>query len=244
MSEESTRPLVIITGASSGIGAATARLFSEKGYPLLLLARRREPMEALSLSRCLCRAVDVQDLDGFRAAIAEAEAEFGKADCLVNNAGVMFCADPTTQSVEEWQTMLDVNVRGLLNGIHLVLGDMVERSAGTIVNIGSIAGVKTFPKHAVYCGTKFAVHAITETIREEVSGSDVRMVNIAPGMVETALVDSSSDEAAKEGWWEYANQIGGALQPESIAQSILFAYEMPQSVCVREMIVCPTRQEP
>ena len=237
-------PLVIITGASSGIGAATARLFAASGYPLLLLARRLEPMEALGLPNALCRAVDVMDLEGFRAAIAEAEARFGKADCLVNNAGVMLCADPAAQGVDEWQKMIDINIRGLLNGIHLVLADMVARQGGTIVNLGSIAGVKTFPKHAVYCGTKFAVHAITETIREEVSGSDVRLINIAPGMVETDLVNGSTDEEARDGWWAYANQIGGALKPESIAQSILFAYQMPQSVCVREMIVCPTRQEP
>ncbi|MDC0276208.1 SDR family oxidoreductase [Verrucomicrobiales bacterium] len=238
------KPLVIITGASSGIGAATAKLFSEAGHPLLLLSRRVEPMEALNLPNAMCRSVDVMDLDSFKNAIAEAEAAHGKADCLVNNAGVMFTADPTKQNVDEWQKMLDVNVRGLLNGIHLVLSDMVERKAGTIVNLGSIAGRKTFAKHAVYCGTKFAVHAITENIREEVSGSDVRLVNIAPGMVETALVDSSTDEEAKAGWWDYAKEIGGALQPESIAQSILFAYQMPQSVCVREMVVCPTRQEP
>lgn len=238
------KPLVIITGASSGIGAATAKLFSEAGHPLLLLSRRVEPMEALNLPNAMCRSVDVMDLDSFKNAIAEAEAAHGKADCLVNNAGVMFTADPTKQNVDEWQKMLDVNVRGLLNGIHLVLSDMVERKAGTIVNLGSIAGRKTFAKHAVYCGTKFAVHAITENIREEVSGSDIRLVNIAPGMVETALVDSSTDEEAKAGWWDYAKEIGGALQPESIAQSILFAYQMPQSVCVREMVVCPTRQEP
>lgn len=239
-----SKPLVIITGASSGIGAATARLFSEAGHPLLLLARRVEPMESAGLPDCLCRAVDVMDLDGFRAAIAESEGRYGQTDCLVNNAGVMFCADPARQSVDEWQRMIDVNIRGLLNGIHLVLSGMIARQGGTIVNIGSIAGVKTFPKHAVYCGTKFAVHAITETIREEVSGSDVRLVNVAPGMVETDLVNSSTDQDARDGWWSYANQIGGALKPESIAQSILFAYQMPQSVCVREMIVCPTRQEP
>lgn len=239
-----TKPLVIITGASSGIGAATARLFSEHGYPLLLLARRLEPMEALELPDCLCREVDVTDLESFRAAIAEAEALHGPADCLVNNAGVMLCADPAAQSPDEWDLMIDVNIRGLLHGIHLVLAPMTARQGGTIVNIGSIAGVKTFPKHAVYCGTKFAVHAITETIREEVSGSGTRLVNIAPGMVETDLVNASTDAAAREGWWDYAREIGGALEPETIARSILFAYQMPQSVCVREMIVCPTRQAP
>lgn len=240
----SAKPLVVITGASSGIGAATARLFSEQGYPLLLLARRRDPMEALGLPNALCREVDVLNVESFRAALAEAEAAHGPIDLLVNNAGVMLCGDPVTQSPDEWQYMLDVNLRGLLNGIHLVLQPMVQRKGGTIVNLGSIAGRKTFAKHAVYCGTKFAVHAITENIREEVSGSDVRLINIAPGMVETDLVNHTTDASAKDGWWSYANQIGGALQPESIAQSILFAYQMPQSVCVREMVVCPTRQEP
>ncbi len=240
----SDKPLVIITGASSGIGAATAKLFAAQGHPLLLLARRLEPMEAMNLPRALCRAVDVQDLDAFRLAIAEAEERYGKADCLINNAGVMLCGDPATQGVDEWNAMIDINIRGLLNGIHLVLSDMTARRGGTIVNLGSIAGAKTFPKHAVYCGTKFAVHAITETIRQEVSGTDVRLINIAPGMVETDLVNGTTDESAREGWWDYARQIGGALKPESIAQSILFAYQMPQSVCVREMIVCPTRQEP
>lgn len=240
----SAKPLVVITGASSGIGAATARLFSEAGHPLLLLARRLEPMEALGLPGATCRAVDVLDVASFRAALAEAEAAHGPADLLVNNAGVMLCGDPVTQSPDEWQYMLDVNLRGLLNGIHLVLSSMVQRKGGTIVNIGSIAGRKTFAKHAVYCGTKFAVHAITENIREEVSGSDVRLINIAPGMVETDLVNHTTDAAAKDGWWSYANEIGGALQPESIARSILFAYQMPQSVCVRELVICPTRQEP
>ncbi|MCB1065946.1 MAG: SDR family oxidoreductase [Verrucomicrobiae bacterium] len=240
----STKPLVIITGASSGIGAATAKLFSANGHPLLLLARRLEPMEAMNLPNTLCRAVDVQDLDAFRLAISEAEERYGKADCLINNAGVMLCGDPSTQTVDEWNLMIDINIRGLLNGIHLVLSDMMARQTGTIVNLGSIAGVKTFPKHAVYCGTKFAVHAISETIRQEVSGTDVRLVTIAPGMVETDLVNGSTDQSARDGWWDYARQIGGALKPESIAQSILFAYQIPQSVCVREMVVCPTRQEP
>ncbi len=239
-----SKPLVVITGASSGIGAATAKLFSKAGYPLLLLARRKEPMEALGLPNALCRAVDVLDLESFKSALEEAEAQYGKVDCLVNNAGVMLNGDPASQDVAEWQKMLDVNLRGLLNGIHLVLGDMVAREGGSIVNIGSIAGRKTFAKHAVYCGTKFAVHAITENIREEVSGKNVRLINIAPGMVETDLVNHTTDAEAKDGWWDYAKEIGGALQPETIAQSIVFAYQMPQSVCVRELLVCPTRQEP
>ena len=239
-----SKPLVVITGASSGIGAATAKLFAEAGYPQLLLARRVEDMEAMNLPNAMCRKLDVMDVDAFGTAINEAEEAHGKVDCLINNAGVMHIGKPQEQTVDEWQHMLDVNLRGLLNGIHLVLDDMVARETGTIVNIGSIAGRKTFPNHAVYCGTKWAVHAMTETIREEVSGKNVRLITIAPGMVYTELVEHSRDEEAKQGWLDYAKEIGGALEPESIAQTILFSYQMPQNVCVREVVVCPTRQEP
>ncbi|MFT5470002.1 MAG: NADP-dependent 3-hydroxy acid dehydrogenase YdfG [Verrucomicrobiales bacterium] len=239
-----SKPLIVITGASSGIGAATAKLFAEAGFPQLLLARRVEKIEALNLPNAICRKLDVMDVDAFREAIAEAEAAHGKVDLLINNAGVMNIGKPQDQSPEEWQQMLDVNIRGLLNGIHLVLGGMVERKGGTIVNLGSIAGRKTFGNHAVYCGTKFAVHAITETMREEVSRSNVRIINIAPGMVQTELVENQRDASAEQGWKDYASEIGGALEPESIAQTILFSYQMPQSVCVREIVVCPTQQEP
>ncbi|MEC7862188.1 MAG: SDR family oxidoreductase [Verrucomicrobiota bacterium] len=238
------KKLIAITGASSGIGAATAKAFSEAGYPLLLMARRIELMEAMNLPNAICKEVDVLDLEGMKAAISEAEDAHGEVDCMINNAGVMINGKPQFQNPEDWQKMLDVNIRGVLNGIHLVLKDMVERQSGTIINMGSIAGIKTFPDHTVYCGTKFAVHAITENIREEVSGSKVRLINIAPGMVYTELLDHGCEEEARKGWMDYAEQIGGALKPDSIAQSVLFSYQMPQEVCVREIVICPTGQEP
>ncbi|MDE0571388.1 MAG: SDR family oxidoreductase [Verrucomicrobiales bacterium] len=238
------KKLIAITGASSGIGAATAKAFSAAGYPLLLMARRIELMEAMNLPNALCKEVDVLDLEGMKAAISEAEDAHGEVDCMINNAGVMINGKPQFQNPEDWQKMLDVNIRGVLNGIHLVLKNMVERRSGTIVNMGSIAGIKTFPDHTVYCGTKFAVHAITENIREEVSGSNVRLINIAPGMVYTELLDHGCEEEARKGWMDYAEQIGGALKPDSIAQSVLFSYQMPQEVCVREIVICPTGQEP
>ena len=238
------KKLIAITGASSGIGAAMAKAFSLAGYPLLLMARRIELMEAMSLPNAICKKVDVLDLEGMKDAISEAEEIHGKVDCMINNAGVMINGKPQSQSPEDWQKMLDVNIRGVLNGIHLVLKDMVDRQTGTIINMGSIAGIKTFPEHTVYCGTKFAVHAITENIREEVSGSNVRLINIAPGMVYTELLDHGCEEEARKGWMDYAEQIGGALKPESIAQSVLFSYQMPQEVCVREIVICPTGQEP
>jgi NADP-dependent 3-hydroxy acid dehydrogenase YdfG len=238
------KKLIAITGASSGIGAATAKAFSEAGYPLLLMARRIELMESMNLPNAICKEVDVLDLEGMKAAISEAQDSYGEVDCMINNAGVMINGKPQAQDPEDWQKMLDVNIRGVLNGIHLVLKDMVARQSGTIINMGSIAGIKTFPDHTVYCGTKFAVHAITENIREEVSGSNVRLITIAPGMVYTELLDHGCEEEARKGWMDYAEQIGGALQPESIAESVLFSYQMPQEVCVREIVICPTGQEP
>jgi len=236
--------LAIITGASSGIGAATAQAFSKAGYPLLLLARRLELMETLALPDALCRQADVLDREALKKAIAEAEARFGPAEILVNNAGIMLNGDPAKQSPEEWDRMIDINLKGVMNGIHVVLPGMVERQSGTIVNIGSIAGRKTFGAHSVYCGTKFGVHAITETIREEVSQRNVRLITIAPGMVGTDLVTHSTDEAAKAGWLAYAEQIGGPLVPDDIAEAILYACQAPQRVCIREIVICPTRQEP
>ena len=208
------------------------------------MARRIELMEAMNLPNAICKEVDVLDLEGMKAAISEAEDAHGEVDCMINKAGVMINGKPQSQDPEDWQKMLDVNIRGVLNGIHLVLKDMVERQSGTIINMGSIAGIKTFPDHTVYCGTKFAVHAITENIREEVSGSKVRLINIAPGMVYTELLDHGCEEEARKGWMDYAEQIGGALKPDSIAQSVLFSYQMPQEVCVREIVICPTGQEP
>ena len=240
----SEKPLVVITGASSGIGAATAQAFDREGYPQLLLSRRLDRMEGLNLQKAMCRKVDVLDRDSFAAALADAIAAHGPVDCLVNNAGVMFNSLIAEQSPEQWERTIDVNIKGVLNGIHLVLNEMIERRAGTIVNMGSIAGRKMFPRHAPYCATKFAVHAITEGIREEVARSNVRMITIAPGMTESELITHSTDKQAKRDWLNYAEEIGGAASAADIAKCILFAYQMPQSICVREMVVCPTRQEP
>lgn len=139
---EGSKGLIIITGASSGIGEACARAFSAAGHPLLLLARRIERMESLGLPNCMCRKVDVTDVDAFSAAIAEAEAAHGPAECLVNNAGVMLLGSIPDQDPAEWATMLSVNVTGVLNGMRAVLGGMVGRKRGTIINVSSIAGIK------------------------------------------------------------------------------------------------------
>jgi NADP-dependent 3-hydroxy acid dehydrogenase YdfG len=237
-----TKALIIITGASSGIGEATARLLSSQGHPLLLLARRLDRLQALNLPNTLCKAVDITQRAELLAAVAEAEAQFGPADGIINNAGQMLLGQMSKQNPDEWESMFDVNVKGLLNGIHAVLAGMVARKRGTIINISSIAGRKTFPAHAAYCGTKFAVHAISENLREEVSGSDVRVITIAPGAVETELLSHTTDNDIKAGYEEWKDGMGGVLAATDIAAAISYAYNQPQNVCVREIVLAATRQ--
>ncbi|RON41177.1 oxidoreductase [Pseudomonas frederiksbergensis] len=239
-----SKPLIIITGASSGIGEAAARLLSAAGHPLLLLARRVERLEALDLPNTLNRRVDITDRAALLAAVAEAEATFGPADALINNAGVMLLGEMTKQDPAQWDQMLDVNVKGLLNGVHAVVAGMVERKHGTIINISSVAGRKTFPNHVAYVGSKFAVHGLSENLREELSPHNVRVITIAPGAVETELLSHTTDEAIKTGYQAWKQDMGGTvLSAEDVASAIAYAYQQPQNVCVREIVLTATRQQ-
>ncbi|MBC3948630.1 SDR family oxidoreductase [Pseudomonas folii] len=239
-----TKPLIIITGASSGIGEASARLFSAQGHPLLLLARRVERLVQLGLPDTLCRDVDVTDREALLVAVQEAEAQYGPVDAIINNAGVMLLGNMSDQDPEEWDRMFDVNVKGMLNGIHAVLGGLIERNRGTIINVGSVAGRKTFPNHVAYVGTKFAVHAISENLREEVAAHNVRVITIAPGAVETELLSHTTDEAIKAGYQDWKAGMGGVvLSAADVASAILYAYEQPQGVCIREIVMAATRQQ-
>lgn len=238
------KPLVIITGASSGIGLATARLFSAHGHPLLLLARRLEKMQALNLPDTLALSVDVTDRVALAAAVQEGEARFGPADALINNAGVMLLGDITRQDPEQWDRMLDVNVKGVLNGVHAVAAGMVQRKRGSIINISSVAGRKTFPNHVAYVGTKFAVHGLSENLREELSAHNVRVTTIAPGAVETELLGHTTDADIKTGYEAWKAGMGGkVLAAEDVANSIHYAYAQPDGVCVREIVLAATRQQ-
>ena len=238
------KPLIVITGASSGIGEAIAKRFSEAGFPLLLLARRLERLQALNLPNAICASVDVTDKAAFANAVKNAESKYGPVDCLINNAGVMLLGQIDSQNPDEWQKMYDINVIALLNGMHLVLGAMKARKGGTIINVSSIAGRKTFPNHAAYCGTKFAVHAISENVREEVADSNVRVITVAPGVVETELLSHTTSSDIKSGYDSWKQGIGGAINSDDIARSVIFAYQQPQNVCIREIVIAPTRQQP
>ncbi|MFJ3876678.1 SDR family oxidoreductase [Streptomyces sp. NPDC090077] len=238
-----SKPLIVITGAGSGIGAATARLLSDRGHPLLLLARRLEKLEELGLPRTLCRKVDVTDREAVASAVREAEEAYGPVDAVVNNAGAMLLGRIGDQEPDEWDRMIDVNVKGVLNGIRAVLPGMLARGTGTVVNISSVAGRKTFPNHAAYVGTKFAVHAMSENLREEVAASGVRVIVIAPGAVETELLSHTSDEQIKRDYQAWKESAGGALDPRVVAEAIGWAYAQPQNVTIREIVLAGTGQE-
>ena len=240
------KPLVVITGASSGFGAEMAKLFNQAGYPMLLLGRRTEKITALSLNfdQIMVEAVDVTDKASFEAAIRKAEAIYGKTDLLVNNAGVMLLGNVWRQDPKEWQTMLDTNVMGVLNGTQIVLDDMMEREHGTIINMSSLAGKKTFVNHAAYVASKFGVHGLSETIREEVSAKNVRVAMVAPGAAETELLTHVTDDEALSDYESWKKTMGGiTLDPVHVAEAVKFIYDMPQEVNIREIDIAATRQD-
>jgi len=243
---ESKKSLVAITGASSGIGEATARLFADAGHPLLLMARRVDKMEALNLPNTVCVKTDVTEYTQVESAIKQAEEKYGPVDLLVNNAGVMLLGQTDTQTIEEWEKMIDVNIKGVLNGIKVVYAAMKERKCGTIVNISSVAGRKVFDNHSVYCGTKFAVHALTDQMRAEAAAFDVRFLTIAPGVVETELLGHTTNSDIIEGYnqWKATLQDGKGLVSADVAEAIAYAYNQPQRVSIREIVLAPTRQGP
>jgi len=237
------RPLVVITGASSGIGAAAARAFSAAGHPLLLLARRRDPMLALGLPRCHAVAADVTDTAAVAAAMRAAEAEFGPTDLLVNNAGMMALAPVVDQDPADIQRMFDLNCVAPMKLAQLVLPAMRARRGGTIMNVGSIAGATLYGDHTVYCGTKFAVHAMTEGLRRENAAAGVRVLLVSPGMVDTDLLSSTGEGEVLDGYLSYKRSIGGGLVPEDIAAAMVGAYQLPQHLSHRQVVVAPTAQD-
>ena len=236
------KPLVVITGASSGIGAATAKTFSEAGHPLLLVSRRLERMENLKLPNSLARSVDVLDVKSFAEAVSEAETLYGPVDLLVNNAGYMNLEHTAQQSPQEWQKQFEVNCIGLLNCTSVIFPEMIKRKTGTIINIGSTAGRNIYENHTAYNGTKYAVKAMSESLRREASPHNVRVIMVSPGLVDSELTNGTSNTQILEAREIYRESIGGALQGDDIARGILFAYQQPQNLCVWELVMAPTKQ--
>jgi NADP-dependent 3-hydroxy acid dehydrogenase YdfG len=237
------KPLVAVTGASSGIGEAVARTFSAAGHPVLMMARRLERMEALGLPNSIARKVDVRDRAAIAAAVKEAEEKYGPVDMMFANAGIARLADIGRQPPEEWDEMIDINTKGMLNTVHAVMLGMMERRRGTLFMMSSIAGRKVYPDHTVYCGTKFFVHAISESLRDYLSDYDVRVVVLSPGVIETEVLNAVLDPKTLASYKANKVKMGGGIGPEHVANLMLHAYQMPQNALVQEIVITPTRQK-
>lgn len=238
------KKLIVITGASSGFGMEMAKEFSNAGYPLLLIARRVEKMEALNLPNTICAKVDVTDKDTFEQAIRNAEKQYGKTDLLVNNAGVMLLGDISTQDAKEWKTMLDVNVMGVMNGMQIVMNNMKEAKCGTIINVSSIAGVQPFGNHGAYCATKFGVTGLTRVARTEVAEHNVRVLSILPGAVTTELLGHTTNHNIIDSYREWQKTSGAnKITANDVAKTVKFMYELPQSVSLKEVVITDTKQD-
>jgi hypothetical protein len=237
------KPLIAITGASSGIGEAAARAFSAAGHPVLLMARRLERLNALGLPDAVIRQVDVRDRAALAAAVADAEAEHGSVDMMFANAGIARLGDIGRQPPEDWDEMIDINTKGVMNTVHAVLSGMVARRQGTLVMMSSIAGRKVYPDHTVYCGTKFFVHAVSESLREYLAPHDVRVIVVSPGIIDTEVLDGVRDETTLANYKANKQAIGGGISADVVAKLILDAYELPQRAIVQEIVITPTRQK-
>ncbi len=239
----SNLPLIAVTGASSGIGEAVARAFSAAGHPVLLMARRLDRMQALKLPNALCRKVDVRDRGEIAAAVAEAEALYGPVDMMFCNAGIARLGDIGKQDPAEWDEMIDINVKGVMNTVHSVMAGMMARRRGTLFMMSSIAGRKVYPDHTVYCGTKYFVHGISESIRGYLSDYDVRVIVLSPGIIETEVLDHVTDPDTLAAYKANKVAIGGGIGPEHLAGLMLATYRLPQTVLVQEICMTPTRQK-
>jgi len=242
MNQAENQKIVLITGASSGIGEATARLLAAEGHHVVLGARRTERLELLVADIRAAggsadyRALDVTDADDVQTFVLAAHKKHGRVDVMVNNAGVMPLSRLDALKLREWDRMIDVNVRGVLYGIAAVLPLMQMAHSGQIINLSSIGGHTVSPTAAVYCATKFAVRAISEGLRQEVGG-DIRVSVISPGVTTSELADSISDDASRALMQEFRKVAIGA---DAVARAISYAMAQPADVDVSEIIVRPT----
>ncbi|MCI3920783.1 SDR family oxidoreductase [Paenibacillus sp. TRM 82003] len=236
--------VVLITGASSGIGEATARFLASQGAHVVMGARRLERLEALASAiradggSAEYQALDVTALDQMEAIVHLAHTKFGRLDVVVNNAGVMPLSSLDALKVDEWNRMIDVNIRGVLHGIAAGLPLMREQGFGHFVNVASIGAYAVSPTAAVYCATKYAVRAITDGLRLE-AGRELRVTLVSPGVTESELAESITDDQARQLMKEYRRD---AIPASAIARAIAYAIEQPAEVDVNELVVRPTAQ--
>lgn len=241
--------VVVITGASSGIGAATAKLLASQGAKVVLGARRQDRLEALVQEigdNARYQVTDVTHRQEVHDLIQLAVDTYGRVDVLYNNAGTMPQGNLSDRDYAKWEMMLNVNIMGVLNGIGEVLPVMQAQRDGLIITTDSVAGHVVYPASAVYNGTKYAVRAIMEGLRQEEKGHGIRSTIVSPGAVRTELVNTIGDPQVKQAVGQLMNSdqdSGLALDPEDVARAVLFAIDQPKHVAVSEVLVRPADQE-
>lgn len=234
--------IILITGASSGIGEGIARELGAAGATLLLGARRTDRLQALveeinaAGGNAEYRRLDVTDKTDVQAFAEDARQRWGRVDVIINNAGIMPLSPLASMKTEEWDRMVDINIKGVLHGIAAVLPEFTQRGSGHVINIASIGALAVSPTAAVYCATKFAVRAISDGLRQE--RPDIRVTCIHPGVVESELASTITDDSAKSAMATYR---AIALKPDAIGRAVRYAIEQPEDVDVNEIVVRPTR---
>lgn len=240
--------VALVTGASSGIGEATAELLADEGASIVLAARRSEDLNALADrietagGDALPVETDVTDEDQIRELIDTIEEEYGRLDVLVNNAGVMLLSPIESADTDDWEQMLDVNVLGLMNTTQAALPLLKESEAGHVVNLSSVAGRKAYAGSGAYNASKFGITAFSEALRQETLDDDIRVTSIEPGAVDTELQEHIPDEDAREENEEMLESMT-PLEGEDIARAIRYAVTQPAHVDVNEILIRPTEQE-
>ena len=239
--------IVVVTGASSGLGEATARLLSAQGATVVLGARRADRLQSLAKNlesrggKALALTTDVTRREQVKALVDSAVQTYGRIDVMINNAGLMPQAPLERLKVDEWEQMIDVNIKGVLYGIAAALPHMQRQKAGHFINVSSVAGHRVGPGFAVYAATKFAVRALSEGLRQEVKPYNIRTTVISPGAVATELPDSVTDPDASKRIRTFYEQV--AVPADSFARAVAFAMSQPEDVDINEILYRPTRQE-
>lgn len=237
---------VIIMGASSGIGAATVKKLAEEGAKLTIAARREERLKELvkempeaEIEYVVCDVARFEEVERVKEVALQ---KYGKIDVLFNNAGVMPLAPLIETRRDEWQYMIDINITGVLNGIAAVLPVMVKQQSGHIISTGSVAGHVVFEGASVYCGTKWALRAIMEGLRQEQRENNIKSTLISPGAVTTELYNSINDEETRKAHRENAEQPGFGISSEQVADAIAYVIGTKENLAISDMILRPTKQ--
>ena len=247
MTDNIAGKVIVITGASSGMGEAAARHLAAEGAPVVLGARRADRIEALAAEittvggQATAVATDVTKREDVQVLLDTAVATYGRVDVLINNAGLMPLSSMDRLKVEEWDRMIDVNIKGVLYGVAAALPHMQGQRSGHIINLSSVAGHKIFGGSAVYSATKSAVRVISEGLRAEVASHNIRVTIISPGAVKTELLDHISEADVQKANQDYVGQVG--VPAETFARLVAFAISEPEDVSVNEILFRPTAQE-